>query len=200
MVSRHPCVEKRVFTDPARAAENHEFAGHLMQKPHDTRRNLHWIVADEVRIGHKVAHYWPESHRPNAVNVGLDQVLPRFAILCHSGFAWHAVVDENVVEDSAFCVLKDSGDMLGGAERIALASLGHDVADIDLNRLGLLQSLSHPGNQEIWHDARENASRSDAHHIRVADRIECAAVRLNLLRIEKDSADLLAGLDDRGFA
>ena len=82
------------------------------------------------------------------------------------------VVDEHVVDHAGGAVTAEGAEMVGRRVAVGLARLGHDVADVDHPGPRALERVAHLGDQQVRHDARVHAARSEHDEIGGRDRLE----------------------------
>ena len=106
-------------------------------------------------------------------------------------------IDEREIEDAFYSgVAVQGANVVGGGQSEAFVGLGHQVADIDLDRGGVHHGLGNSGDQQVGNEAGEERTGADGDQVGAGHRFQSLGQRLDVGRIEKQLLDAAAAGGD----
>jgi len=170
--------------------------GMLRGKLHQVAGDAGGVVASDSVFFEVVAEHGNDAEFLDGVKIVGDLARTFQLVLSQEFRGNRRAVDERVIEKLLLGVAVEGADVIGGSEIQAFVGLGHQVADVDLDRLGRDDCLRNAPHQQVGNQAGEQRARTDGDEIRVGDGFERLRHGLDVRRNEEQFADAsLAGSD-----
>lgn len=99
----------------------------------------------------------------------------------HFIWCW-SPVNERVIENLRLRMSVQGADMIGGRQTKALVRLGHEVADVNLDRWRIENRLRNSVDEQVGDQAREQGTGADCNDVGMGYRLEGLGQRLDVWR------------------